>query len=274
MRFWDDKDGNGVKLTDGRICLVIQSDENPDMPEMRTYGKDKEEVLDKVAKIAETAQGQIHRMRKAPPNPAPARPAVPASPATAPGTDLVTAVADLSNPAKAGQAIKTLLKNVGVDVDREQMRQALVNVANTAEQWEKDNPDYPKDPRNDHMLMKIATNHAGGTHRITAAHLDSAFEEARRHDVFHEPKPPNTTTLEPTTVHPGGNPDSRTVRNATSYRRNGLRSAEPAAAPKDSAKHEAWRNILENGTGKALEKAIKEEPGFKEWVDKQYAKSA
>jgi hypothetical protein len=264
MRFWDDKDGVGNKLSDGRICLVIQSDDDPDMPEIRTYGKDKEEILDKVAKTAETAQGQIHRLRKQPAISALPRPAA-ASP-TPPGTDLVIAVAELSNPAKAGQAIKTLLKSAGVDVDRDQMVRALQNVATLAEKWEREHADYPKDPRNDQMLMNKAALLAGHASRITVEHLDAAFEELQRREMFHEVK---------ATVQPGGTPDSRTVRNATSYRKSSLRSPEPAAGPaKDSAKHERWRDILEKGTGKALDDAIRNEPGFAEWVDKQYARTA
>jgi hypothetical protein len=166
------------------------------------------------------------------------------------------------------------LKSVGVDIDRQQMIQALQSVALIAEQWEKDTPDYPKDPRNDHILMKIAANLAGGAYRVRTEHLNAAFEEAQRLEMFHEPKISATPVVD-TTVQPGGSPDSRTVRNATSYRRNALRSPEPAAAPaKESAKQEAWRNILEKGTGKALEDAIRNEPGFAEWVDKQYAKTA
>jgi hypothetical protein len=45
-------------------------------------------------------------------------------------------------------------------------------------------------------------------------------------------------------------------------------------ATTESAKEAKWRNILENGTGKALEDAIKGEPGFREWVEKQYQKTA
>ena len=257
MRFWDDKDGNGNKLTDGRICLVIQSDDNPDMPEIRTYGKDKEEILDKIAKTAETAQGQIHRMRKSP-SPPPPPPA--AARAAAPDA-LKIAASDLSKP----ENIKTLLKSVGVDVDQQQAVTAIRAVANLAEKWESENPEYPKDPRNDRILMKMVINNAGGDpRRVTEAHFEAAFEEGRKFEMFFEPKPAEGGS----TVQPGGTPDSRTARNATSYRRNALRSPEPAPPSRESAKEERWRNILENGTGKALEDAIRNEAGFAEWVDK------
>ena len=265
-RFWDDKDANGIPLTDGRICLVIKSDDNPDMPEIRTYGKDKDEVLDKVAKTAETAQSQIHRMRKTPSATPPPAPPTRVPAASTPNGDLVTAVADLSNPQKAGQAIKVLLRAAGVDVDRQALQERLRQAATIAEQWQNEHADYPADPRNDRILMNIAARLAGGPGRITAETLDAAFEEAQRLELLHEPK------VSALPVQPGGSPDSRTVRevkNATSYRRNALRSAEPPPAPRgDSAKEAKWRAILETGSGKALEDAIRNEPEFVEWVDK------
>jgi hypothetical protein len=268
-RFWSDEDANGVKLTDGRICLVIQ---NPEMPEIRTYGKDREEVLDKLANTTETAQLQIQRMRKTsasipPPNPAARPTGAPA--ATQTTSDLVTAVADLANPQKAPQAVKTLLKAAGVDVDRQAFLDAVRKVSDIAQQWQDEHPEYPKDPRNDHILAKIAVNMAGGNLlRVTATSFDQAFEEATRLEMFHEPK----ANLDPA-VQPGGSPDSRTVRSATSYRRHALRSAEPPPVPRgDSAQEAKWRTILEKGTSAALAEAIRNEPGFVEWVDKVTAK--
>ena len=268
MRFWSNEDANGNQLTDGRICLVIRSDDNPDMSDIRTYGKDKDEVLDKVAKTAETAQGQIHRMRKTPAStPAAVRP--PVAPAASASTgDLVTAVADLSNPQKAPQAIKTLLKAAGVDVDQQAMQQRLRNAAVIAEKWQNERPDYPADPRNDRIVMNIAARAAGGPGRITAEFLDAALEEAQRLELLHEPRAEARSPKSDLPVQPGGSPDSRTVRSATSYRRNALRSPEPAPTPRgDSAREARWRTILEKGTGKALEDAIRNEPGFVEWVE-------
>jgi hypothetical protein len=106
MRFWDDKDANGSQLTDGRICLVIRSEETPDMPEIRVYGKDKEEVLDKVARTAETAQAQIHRMRQQPP--VPTTRVTTAAPAA--NAAVAAAVADLSNPEKRTGSNKDALE--------------------------------------------------------------------------------------------------------------------------------------------------------------------
>ena len=264
MRSWVDTDANGNKLTDGRICLLIKSDENPEMPEIRVYGKDKEEVLDKVAKTAETAQGQIFRMRSAAQAPAPKLAGGGPQP-----SDLAKAVSDLSNPATAPGAVVTLLNAAGVDVKSQARREQLRAVADLAEAWEQAHPDYPKDPRNDQIMMNRASILAGSVLRVKAEHLDAAFEELKAREMLFEPKVQSSTT-----VQPDGNPDSRTVRSATSYNGRKLRSAEPVAAPQASAKEQRWRGILENGTGKAMDDAIRNEPGFAEWVDKQMARSA
>jgi hypothetical protein len=262
MRFWDDKDGTGTKLTDGRVCLVIQ---NPDMPEIRTYGKDKDEVLEKLANTTETAQLQIHRMRKNPAAPAaPARQPV----AATPSTDVARAVTELSDPTKAGAALRTILKSEGIDLDRQARLDTARRIADVAEQWEREHPDYPKDPRNDQILMNKAALVAGGALRITAEHIDAAYEQLVRAEMFFEPK----AAVEATVQHRGSD-DSRTVRSATSYRRNNLRSSEPAPAVRgDTAQEAKWRAILETGSGEAQERAIRTDPGYVEWVSRVTAK--
>jgi hypothetical protein len=269
VRFWDDKDGNGNKLTDGRVCLVIQ---NPEMPEIRTYGKDKDEVLEKLATTTETAQLQISRMRKTPANQPPARPTTAPAAAT-PNGDLVTAVADMANPQKAPQAVKTLLRAAGVDVDRQARADAALRMGDVAEQWEREHPEYPKDPRNDQILMNKALLMAGGPLRVTAEIISTAFEELQRLEMLFE-----VAATPVSTVQPSGSSDSRTVRGvqtATSYRRNALRSAEPPPAPRgDSAKEARWRTILEHGNSAQQAEAIRNEPGYVEWVDKVTQKKA
>jgi hypothetical protein len=260
MRFWDDKDGAGTKLTDGRVCLVIQ---NPEMPEIRTYGKDREEVLDKLANTTETAQLQIHRMRKTPAAsgqpPAASRPVAP---------DLKAAAADLTNPSN----VRTLLRAAGVDVDGQIRTQVANKIAALGLAWQAENPDFPMDPRNQRMLMDRAIILAGGRpENLTAASLDKAYEELAAQEVFHAPKNLETPAAE--TVHPEGTPDSRTVRNATSYRRNALTSPEPAARAKgDTAQEAKWRAIRDTGTSEAQERAIRTDPGYVKWCDEQSMK--
>jgi hypothetical protein len=268
MRYWDDKDGNGNKLTDGRMCLVIKSDTDPDMPEIRTYGKDKEEILDKVAGTAETAQSTIHRLRRQKPAPvATATPARPAAPVVS---------------AEDQKKFRETAAAVGLDVDQQVRERGAQRVANVCEAWEKAHPDYPKDPRNDQILINRAALVAGGNLRITADSLDAAFEQCQRQEMFFEAKP----------VPPRGSEDSRTVVPDTSYRRSTLRSE---AVPSNSnhstnSKEQVWRSILEGDlnpatgkrfTGRDVEEAIRAEnagnrdyAGFQGFANKLYAKTA
>lgn len=266
-RFWSDKDANGKPLTDGRLCYVVESDlpsTDPNwQPPIFTYGKDRDEVFEKLANTMQTAQEQIHRMRKTPPPPVPARPAA----AAASVTDVAKAVTDLSNPAAAAAAARTLVQASGVDLDKIARGQMADRIATIAQAWLEVNPDFPVDPRNQRMLIDRAVILAGGKpENLSAQSLSAAFSQLTEQEVFHEPK----------TVQPEGTPDSRTVvRNATSYKRNSLRSPEPPAAPaRETAKEAKWRDIRDHGTAKAQEDAIRNDPGYVEWVDRQYQKTA
>ncbi len=265
MREWTDKDASGKKLTDGRICLVITSDSDPSMPPIRTYGKDKDEVLEKLAITAGSAQETIHRLRATTSKPATATPPV-ASQSRPTDQDLILATADLSNPAKAPNAIKTLLKAGGVDVDAQAIDAQGRKVAQICKQWETAHPEFPSDPRNQRMLIDRAIVKAGGYAKITEQVLDVAYGELLAQNMFFE-----------VTVQPDGNPDSRTgVRMATSHRRNALRAEPPAPASvqEESAKVQRWRKILESGNSKELRNAIENERGFSDWVNQQTAKTA
>lgn len=270
--FWDDKDGNGNPLTDGRVCYVTRSDD-PEIPEVRTYGKDKDEVLAKLATTVETGQATIHRLRK---NAPAAPPKTPAPTTTVPAsTTIAKAVTDLSNPATAPAAVKTLLAAAvpGFDPDKQARIDAAHRVADIAQAWEDRTPDYPKDPRNDQILMNRAALLAGGNLRITDAHIESAYQDCLRLEMFFEPKAP--------TVQPRGTEETRTGRHATMVRRNALRSTEPAAAPQEGAKEAKWRKILEDGTGRAMDDAIRAEnagnreyAGFQKFAEKLLARAS
>lgn len=256
-RSWTDKDANGKALTDGRVCLVITNDSDPSMPAIRVYGKDKDEVLDKLAQTTETAQTTIHRLRTAAPAAAP-RAAVSATPpAGLTAAEIATATADLSNPAKAAQAIVTLLGSAGVDVNAAQREQMVRRVQGIAANWHANHPDFPDDDRNKRILLDRAILRVG-YRNITAQALDNAYSELLAEDMFFE------------AAQPGGSPAPRAVREATSYRRNSLRSPEPVATTDDSPKVREWRRIFESGNSRELRSAINTIPGFKEWANKQY----
>lgn len=268
-RYWSDKDGNGQKLTDGRICLVIEP-ADPSLPTIRTYGKDEKEVLDKIANTAETAQAEIHRLRKAPPTPHTSAPAAsPATGARVSADEQARATVDLNNPAKAPDAIKTLLRAGGVDVDQDQREREGRRISALAAEWERENPDFPFDPRNGRLLIDRAILKAGGYLKITKEHLSAAFQELQDSNMLFEPAPPQPGPS--STVQPRGTEDSRTVRTATTYRRNSLRSPEPiVSAPKPKY----TPADIDKLTSKQLRDKIENEPGFREMYEKLLAKSA
>lgn len=264
-RYWDDKDGNGKTLTDGRLCLVIESDD-PNLPDIRTYGRDKEEVLDKVAKTAETAQAEIHRLRNARPAATPSRsaPEVPASgaPSRLTADEQARATVDLSNPAKVGNALKTILRGEGFDIDAQRFRDDTKRMADVAQEWERQHPDRVwKDERNQRMLIDAAVLHFGFRQTMSATAIDSAYEYLAERNMLHE-----VPEVAPA-VPPDGNSDSRTARNATSYRGNSLRGTPPAVV---APKPRYTRAQVDAMNSRVLRDKIENEPGFSEWYNKEF----
>jgi hypothetical protein len=259
-RYWDEKDGNGKKLTDGRVCLVIEP-EDASLPTIRTYGRNKDEVLEKVARTAETAQAEINRLRRAP-KPTVVTPTVTAStlpPLTA--DEQARATADLSNPAKAPEAIKILLRGAGVDVDRMKLDEDARRISVIATEWERNTPDFPRDPRNRRLLMNTAVLRFGPN--ITADALNAAYQELLQHGMLFEAAAEVTPV-----VQPDGNQDSRTpVRNATSYRSTTLRGTAPVmvATPRYT------RAQVDAMNSRQLRDKIENEAGFSDWYEKEFA---
>ncbi len=275
-RYWADTDGHGNKLTDGRVCLVIEPDD-PALPTIRTYGRDKDEVLDKVAHTAETAQSTITRLRSSQVQPSPQ--VSPASPAVAApnstrrrltADEQAQATADLSNPAKSPAAVRALLREAGVDVDQMQIDAAARRVSVVAQEWERQHPDFPHSERNQRLLIDKAILKVGFPN-ITAETLDAAYNELLSLDMLFEADGVVTTPPVP----PDGSPDSRTngarTRNATSYRSNALRSAVPAVAPKTPKYTRAQIDAMNSAV---YREKLRSEPGFADCVNQLSAATA
>lgn len=272
MRYWDDKDGHGNKLTDGRVCLVIEPDD-PSLPTIRTYGHDKDEVLDKVAHMAETGQATITRLRTAQPSTqvSPASPAVAAPNSTRrrlTADEQAQATADLSNPAKSPAAVRALLREAGVDVDQMQIDAAARRVSVVAQEWERQHPDFPHSERNQRLLIDKAILKVGFPN-ITAETLDAAYNDLLALDMLFE-----ADAVTPT-VPPDGSPDSRTngavTRRATSYRANALRSTAPAVPPKTPKYTRAQIDAMNSAE---YREKLRSEPGFADCVNQLSAATA
>jgi hypothetical protein len=253
-----------------RHCLVIDPEDGTHP--IRTYGWSQEEVLDKVAHTAETAQAMINRQRQQLARPA--APSAPAAAAPAPKTvsaeEQLEATRDLTNPAKAPAAVKTLLRAAGVDVDKQRMKEDAEAAGDVAQEWERRNPEFPgSDRRNLQMMMDKALILAGGRlNQITLAIMDQAYRALLADDMFHldggTPPTDNTETSHPSDATNGNSYSRGGHRTATSYRRTALTSVPPGAKPKP-AKY--TREYVEGLNSKQYRDAIERDPELKAFVD-------
>jgi hypothetical protein len=266
-QYWDNQDvpGRGT-----RLCLVMDPEDGTHP--IRTYGKDKDEILEKVARTAATAQQVITRQRANPPangnGSAPQPPAQPARPKVT-ADEQMQATADLSNPAKAPGAIKTLLRAGGVDMDRERVKQEAERVAAIAQEWERQHPEFSaSDERNKRLLLNTASAKVGFTN-IDAAALDTAYEELRRFNMFFE-EAPIFETPNPSDASNGNSATVDRPRTATSYRATSLRSGTPAVHPKP--KYTSAE--VDRMNSKQLREKIETDPEFTAWYNREYSRAA
>ena len=279
MRYWEN---NGEPMQDGRLCLVIDPEDgtNP----IRTYGRTRDEVLEKVAKTAETAQAMINRQRSSAQNghavtPAAGNGTAPVPPsvtqATAPrrvpvsADEVMQATLDMQNPAKAPQAVKTLMRANGFDVDAMQFREKMQEIANLAAAWERQHPEFPASDRNNRMLMDKAALMAGGIQRVTTEALDAAYRELAAHGMLFDVEENNEPPAAHQAAQPEGNPAVRVVRprGATSIRANSLRATAPAANPKPKY----TRAEIDSMNTKQFREKYETEPGFAEWYNREFS---
>lgn len=274
-RRWENKEvpGRGTKY-----CLVIDPEDGTH--ELRTYGWSIEEVLDKVARTTETAQQVINRQRSTTATPqvaATSSDARSAATSVAPAPRSLTAeeqmqaTSDLSNPSKSPQALRTLLRGVGVDVDRMKFDEDVRRVTATAQEWESRNPDWPSSDKNNRLLLDKATLMVGFPN-ITAQTLDAAYRElSSRGMIFEIESEPQTPT--PPGDAPNGNSAPRAegpTRTATSYRSRALQS-DIVVTPN---KPRYTRAEVDTWTSRQLREKIENEPGFKEWYNGTFSRAA
>lgn len=272
MQFWNNVEvpGRGTKF-----CLVIDPEDgtNP----IRTYGWSKDEVLEKVAKTAETAQALIKKQRdqaaqssvrqpvSATPTPAAA---TIAGPQKLTADQRMQATVDLSNPARSAEAVKALLGDVGVDVDKMKQDAEIRRATALCEEWERNHPEFPNEQRNLRLLMNTALLRAGGElGRVTAGTLDNAFQELRQFGMLFDAE--ETTTNNPSQNAPDGNSATRTVRprGATSYRATNLRATTPGARREPRY----TRTEIEAMSSTVFREKLEHETGFREWYDREFS---
>ena len=275
MRRWE-------KLTDGRERLVIDAEDgtNP----MYVYGKDREEILEKLATTVETGQSTIQRLRstvaaKPTATSTPASATVPGASSSAPrrtvptADDVMVAAADITNPAKAPQAARTLLRAAGIDVDGMVRDQSASRVARVGREWNAAHPEFPTDDRNSRMLIDRASLNVG-FENISAQALDTAYAQLLAENMFFETEESapangsgNGNGTEP--AQPGGSQEPRTVRPrmATSYSRNQLTARTPGAQPKPKY----TRAEIEAMNTRDFRAKVLDVPDVRAWYEREFS---
>lgn len=281
-RRWENKEvpGRGTKY-----CLVIDPEDGTHP--IRTYGWSTDEVLDKVATTAETAQQVINRQRQTaaashvqstdPPAPGhSANTRSQAAPVAAPRSltaeEQMQATSDLSNPAKSPQAIRTLLRGIGIDTDKLKQDEDIRRVAAIAQEWERKHPDYPACDKNNRLLLDKATLMVGFTN-INEAALDAAFQQLLSLGMLFEVESKGQEETTTPSNAPDGNSanrEERQPRTATSYRSHSLRS-EPVV---HANRPRYTRAEIDKLTSRQLRDKIETEPGFREWYDSEFSRAA
>jgi hypothetical protein len=257
-------------LNDGRLRLTIDPEDGTH-PQY-VYGKDKDEILEKVATTVEHGSRHIAALkaqsaRSADPPSKPAPPA-PRKPMTA--DEQMQRTADLQNPGKAPQAVRALLDeatNGGMSEFEEwrrknQAKTSLEQFAQTAMAWRLKHPEFPYHPANMKMLTDSATIRAGGLQNVTEEILQTSFLALLEGNYL----------VDVSEESPAGPPDeipvARPARAATSYRRTNLRAGTPAAT---APQPKYTREQINKMSGDELARKMTSEPGFAQLVE-SYAK--
>lgn len=172
---WSQTRPNGQPIEAGTFCWITDLEDGTHP--IPTYGKTVEEVLQKLADQNANAQLALARRTAAPVAPPPAARVI--SP-----DQVMRATQDLDNPAKAGEAIATLVEaHTGVD-----LRQlALDRFAQLALNWQAATPEFFPHPGNKRLLASEAQILAGGElARVTRAHLDQAYHSLKAQGLLLE----------------------------------------------------------------------------------------
>jgi hypothetical protein len=194
--YWTEKRWNGQAIEPGSVCWVtdLEDGTNP----IYTYGKDQNEVFEKLARQNANAQLALARRAStpqiAPANGAAATAPSPAAPRRNISPDQVMqATADLQNPAKAGEAVATLYEAAtGIDP----VEQARRHYAALAMEWEAQTPEFYPHPGNRQLVGEKAIRMAGGKPGlVTKEILRAAFEQLNGDGLLFEradePEAPN-----------------------------------------------------------------------------------
>lgn len=223
---------NGEPLTEGKHAgrygrvTDLEDGTNP----VTTYGASKDEVMGKIERTMMHAQQHMARAA-APKPPAPANP-----PKTAPAVrrtqltpeETMQATADLTDPAKAPQAVRRLVESAtGLNFDE----LTLEAFGNTCQAWQNSHPEFFDHPTNVKLIADNAIMRAGGMKNVNAAVLDLVYRDLLAgnfllsQDELATNDQPQTPAAPPEQT-PASRADSRPRNFATGHRSTQLQSRQ------------------------------------------------
>jgi len=177
---WTETRPNGQPITPGTFCRRIDLEDGTHP--IYVYGATQAEVMEKIEQMNANAQLalQAARARTAParqPAPAPQRAPISAD-------QVMQATVDLGNPAKAGEAIETLIEaRTGLSVSE----LAVQQFAERGQEWEREHPEFFRHPGNRELVGRHARALAGGSPAATTKeHFTQAFEELSARGMLFE----------------------------------------------------------------------------------------
>jgi hypothetical protein len=268
----------------GMVGIAFDFEDGRPEPQS-VYAESKEKMLDKVAAMYGNTQvqnGRLYRETRelkprsgpeAPTPPAGATPPAGGAPGKMTTGEVIQAVADLDDPAKAGKAIKRLLKDEGTDLDEQERKDRddaeLNRMRGVVRAFMDANEDYYPSPRNAKLLRDGAYVLADGA-PVTLGHFQQSFDELVGMDAL-ESKP----TEEPPAATPPEEPvapQPARPRATTGVRPSTL-SAGGARTAAGGLKFTYSEVMDMAGTDEYLHR-LKHETGFREEVEKVLAKGA
>lgn len=197
--YWSDKRPNGQPLEPGTVCWITEVEgENP----IATYGRNTEEVMNKLSYTLGHTQAELARKANGGPRPVATVPAQPRKRMDA--NEIFQATTDLNNPNRAGDALVALVEDAtGVNLKG----QAVKEFGDRAQEWQDEHPEFFAHDGNIDLLTTHARRAVNGDWAsVSKELLTQTFLQLRQRGLlFEAPAAP----APPAAAFPGESPVQR-----------------------------------------------------------------
>lgn len=245
---------NGEPLDDGRYCYIIDLEDGS--KPIKSYGRTREEALEKMANTAAHAEAMLPRLMTAPTPAAPAQ-RTPVARRTMTADEQLRATADLSVASKAPSAVVSLFEaETGLSVEEMQKQR----FRSEAERWRLDHPEITEEIGRSavgELLVIRAIQKAGGMKFAGYDHLEDAYQEMQAEGKFSSAwsnPQPSATQPDETPAPSGARPRGGVF--STTYRSTSVGNGSRAASQKrlkytreqiNNMPLEEYRRMIESG---------------------------